>query len=1170
MFMNRFAFNWHSLKTKIVLATLAIFLTGIWSLAFYSERMLRKDIEALLSEQQFATASIVASHVNRELESRVATLQEAARLSSYAMQAGPEVMQAYLEQRWELQPLFNSGSFAIGLDGRATAAIPLSSGRAGIDYTDRAYFSTLLKEGKPTISDPIMGKMSKTAVIVVAVPIFDGQGKMIGALAGVIDMARPNFLDEIAGSRHGKTGGLLLVVPQQRMVATATDKSRVMERLPAPGVNPLLDRFVAGYEGSGVTINSHGVEMLASAKGIPVTGWYVTVTLPTAVAFAPIHDMQQRILLATLILTLLAALTIWWVLQHQLAPLLATARTLAGMSDPEQTLTPLPIVRRDEIGELVGGFNRLLLTLAQREALLKQIMDASSVAIFLVDIEGRLTQANRCMADMFGMPLEQLLGSEYVSLVHPSQRDSGRQKMLALLSSEIVSVDLDRKYLRADETEFWGHLSGSTLYGAEGEKLGLVGVIADINQRKLAEEKLQLAASVFTHAREGITITSADGTIIDVNEAFSRITGYSHDEAVGGNPRLLKSNHHPPEFYANLWRELTDKGHWAGEIWNRRKSGDLYVELLTISAVCDEQGTPQHYVALFTDITPLKEHERQLEYMAHYDMLTTLPNRVLLADRLRQAMAQADRRGQLVAVAYLDLDGFKAVNDTHGHKTGDQLLIALASLMKQALRESDTLARLGGDEFVAVLSDLDDISACMPMLLRLQAAAAHQVKVEGLELQVSASLGVTFYPQVESVDADLLLRQADQAMYQAKLAGRNRYHLFNAEQDRSIRGRNESLDNILHALNAGEFVLYYQPKVNMRTGEIVGAEALIRWQHPERGLLPPSVFLPVIENDPLGIKVGEWVIDSALRQMQLWRDAGLDLPVSVNIGANQLQQRDFVLSLRHALTMHPALRPGDLELEILETSALEDLARVSQIIEDCQELGVRFSLDDFGTGYSSLTYLKRLAVNQLKIDQSFVRDMLDDPDDLTILEGIISLATAFRREVIAEGVETIEHGTLLLQLGCELAQGYGIGRPMPADALLGWVKTWQPDPAWKDLAPVSPAAMPVLLAGTEHRAWVNALERYLQGEAELPPPLDIHKCHFGQWLDGEIKTHPAAQDLHQSVDSVHRQVHAVAEELCALYRQGNGDQALARRPELEVLRLTLVEQLRLMVQHAQH
>jgi EAL domain-containing protein (putative c-di-GMP-specific phosphodiesterase class I) len=315
-------------------------------------------------------------------------------------------------------------------------------------------------------------------------------------------------------------------------------------------------------------------------------------------------------------------------------------------------------------------------------------------------------------------------------------------------------------------------------------------------------------------------------------------------------------------------------------------------------------------------------------------------------------------------------------------------------------------------------------------------------------LQGSASIGVTFYPQNQDVDADQLLRQADQAMYQAKLAGKNRYHVFDAAKDSSARVHHESLDRLRLAYMRREFVLHYQPKVNMLSGQVIGAEALIRWQHPEKGLLAPASFLSIFEDNPLAVDVGEWVIDAVLTQMEVWHGAGLDLPVSFNIGARQLQHADFMERLLAILAGHKQISPACLELEVLETSALADMAQVSQVIENCAKIGVKFALDDFGTGYSSLTYLKRLRVAQIKIDQSFVRDMLDDPDDMAILEGVIGLAAAFKHEVIAEGVETIAHGTLLLQLGCELAQGYGIARPMRPEQLPAWVANWQPDAAW--------------------------------------------------------------------------------------------------------------------------
>ncbi|OQW86439.1 MAG: diguanylate cyclase [Rhodoferax ferrireducens] len=683
-----------------------------------------------------------------------------------------------------------------------------------------------------------------------------------------------------------------------------------------------------------------------------------------------------------------------------------------------------------------------------------------------------------------------------------------------------------------------------------------------MTERNVAQEKLQLAASVFAHAREAITITDAQANIIDINDAFTRITGYSREEVIGQNQRILQSGRQDKAFYAAMWNALTLQGHWSGEVWNRRKGGEVYPELMTISAVRDAQSQTLRYVGLFSDISAIKAYESQLERIAHFDSLTSLPNRVLLTDRLQQALVQAQRRQQKLALAYLDLDGFKAINDHHGHQTGDQVLITLARRMKEALREGDTMARIGGDEFVAVLIDLQDTQASLPLLNRLLAAAAEPVQVGELTLQVSASLGVTFYPQAQDLDADQLLRQADQAMYQAKQAGKNRYHLFDAAQDSSVRSHHESLARIRLALENHEFVLHYQPKVNMHNGQVTGAEALIRWQHPDKGLLAPALFLPVIEDETLAVDVGEWVIDTALTQMEVWHATGLDLPVSVNIGARQLQQANFVARLQATLTHHPQAQPGCIELEVLETSALADMAQVSQVMEDCAKMGVRFALDDFGTGYSSLTYLKRLPVTLLKIDQSFVRDMLDDADDLAILQGVIGLAAAFQREVIAEGVETVAHGTALLQLGCELGQGYGIARPMPADQMPGWVAAWRTPPAWASCQQISPDNQWVLNATVEHRAWVLAQEHYIKGECAAPPPLDPHLCRFGLWLEAERRAGRGDQPGINATNALHEQIHTLADELCQRFKDGRAAESVSRLGELHRLRDALLAQMK--------
>jgi diguanylate cyclase (GGDEF)-like protein/PAS domain S-box-containing protein len=625
-------------------------------------------------------------------------------------------------------------------------------------------------------------------------------------------------------------------------------------------------------------------------------------------------------------------------------------------------------------------------------------------------------------------------------------------KALKRLLEENIPYSLEYRMVRPiDNKKIWVWDRGVVLeHNEQGEPLWVVGIIQDITKRKEAQEELTLAASVFTHARESIVITDETGEIIDVNDTFITTTGYSREELLGQNPRILKSERQPSDFYINMWQALINEDSWSGEIWNRRKNGELYAEMKTISAVRNEQGITSHYVALGNDITPIKKHQEQLEHVAHFDVLTHLPNRSLLADRLSQAMLQCPRHEQSLAVVFLDLDGFKQVNDVYGHDVGDELLIGLSLRMKEALREGDTLARIGGDEFVAVLVDLTTVEDCEPVLERLLLATSKSIAINDIVLNISASIGVTLYPQ-DNVDADLLMRHADQAMYVAKELGKNQYHLFDTAHDDAVKVQRESLEAIRIALDNHQFVLHYQPKVNMRTGTIVGVEALIRWQHPERGLLNPIEFLPVVENNPMSIELGEWVIDTALTQIGQWLSLGLNFPlnISVNIAAVQLQQSDFTQRLTTLLAAHPEVDSRYLELEVLETSAIEDVSHVSAIMDDCIALGVNFALDDFGTGYSSLTYLRRLPASMIKIDQTFVRDMLMDNDDLAIVEGVIALAKSFKRDVIAEGVETIEHGTALLELGCELAQGYGIARPMPANDIPAWVKDWKPDNNWQ-------------------------------------------------------------------------------------------------------------------------
>jgi diguanylate cyclase (GGDEF)-like protein/PAS domain S-box-containing protein len=694
-----------------------------------------------------------------------------------------------------------------------------------------------------------------------------------------------------------------------------------------------------------------------------------------------------------------------------------------------------------------GRLRRIEHKLADAVAHLNAALEAAGAGILLLDRNGAIANMNRQFAEIWRIPDETLeAGNDdgvFQSIESCMDDMSAYRKRLAAIRPD--SEDETHDLLTLADGRFVERKSRPARLGQK--IIGRVFSFADVTEDKARESQLKLAASVFSNAHEGIIITDATGDIIDVNDAFRQITGYEREEVIGHNPRFLKSGRQGSDFYQAMWKELTTYGHWEGELWDRAKNGKLYAERLSISTVEGTSDAARHYVAILSDITELKEYQQRIERMAHYDGLTGVPNRVLLADRLNLAIAQAQRYLRSLMLVYFDIDGFKEVNDLYGHETGDQLLITVAHRLRDSLREGDTLARLGGDEFGAVITDVDGPIECERILERLLSVVSSPIIIRKNTFQLSASLGVTLFPQDNS-NADTLLRHAAQVMYQAKQTGKNRYALFDPEKERQTQTHHRSLERLAQAIDNNEFELYFQPKVNMRTGTFIGAEALIRWQHPERGLVPPGDFLPLIEESDLIVRLGEWVMDAALRQMALWHDQGLDIAISINIAAKHLQQADFLRNLEKNLAAHPTVRPDCFELEVLETAAIEGISQISSLIESCQALGVSFSLDDFGTGYSSLTYLRRLPANTLKIDQSFVRDMIWSAGDQAIVEGIIGLAAAFRRDVIAEGVETVEHGELLLRLGCNLAQGFGIARPMPADELLEWITTWQPPKTW--------------------------------------------------------------------------------------------------------------------------
>lgn len=548
----------------------------------------------------------------------------------------------------------------------------------------------------------------------------------------------------------------------------------------------------------------------------------------------------------------------------------------------------------------------------------------------------------------------------------------------------------------------------------------------------------------------------------------------------------------------------------------------------------DDDGKPERSIGTAQDISEIVKAQQAIERLASHDVLTGLPNRKLLADRLDQAIAHARRTSRLLAVCYLDLDGFKPINDTYGHATGDRLLIAFAGRVKEELREEDTLARLGGDEFVITLNGLSSIMQCEQILQRLMRIMGEPFFIEGLSLNVTASIGVTIYP-LDAADTDSLLRHADHAMYKAKEGGKGTFQLHDHTQNLKVRTARAALNRFEAALHNSELVLHYQPRIGLRNGHPAGCEALARWPLPNGGLASPDQFLPLIETRELAISLDRWVVKAAIDQHLAWRAREIIVPISINLSPEMIQDATFPAYLAELLSDCPSDVPQFIEFEILETGALGDTDKIGKTMYACIDQGVKFSLDDFGTGYSSLTYFHRLPIDLLKVDRTFVCEMLDDPRDQDIVEGVIRLADALGRPVVAEGVESIELGIMLLQLGCQYAQGFGIARPMAPDKVPSWLKQWQRNKDWHwlgDLQNGPTTRYDLNVAILSHRLWMEKLIRFCKTTKDsLAPEIDANQCQFARWYRGIGAARYRNRANFGAIDPVHQEIHRAAQNL---------------------------------------
>jgi len=588
---------------------------------------------------------------------------------------------------------------------------------------------------------------------------------------------------------------------------------------------------------------------------------------------------------------------------------------------------------------------------------------------------------------------------------------------------------------RKDGVLFWEAASISPLRDDDGRVTHFVAVKEDITQRKRAEDTLRLHATVFATTTEGIIVTDAQNRIKTVNPAFTHITGYSQEEVVGRDPKLLGSGRNTPDFYRTMWQSLHTTGHWSGEIWNRRKDGTIFPEWLSVVAIRDERGNVQEYIGVFSDITQRKHDEEQILRQANYDALTGLPNRALLFDRLSQAIALAHRDETKVALLFIDLDRFKSINDGLGHAVGDDMLRLVAERLRVCVRQSDTVARFGGDEFVIILENVKDVPAVAALAGKVVRVLSEPFHLAGRELFIGASIGVTLYPE-DSTDPNTLLRNADMAMYQAKEGGRSQFQFFTQEMNRRTEARIELERGLHRALEREQFTLQYQPIFSLQTGEMASVEVLLRWNHPELGPVRPDRFIPLAEDSGLIAPIGLWVLRTACAQVSQWRKRPefAALRLAVNLSSRQWQLGLPVSTIRDILS-ETGLAPEALVLEITEGMVLEGTEEVIAWLYEIRALGVELAVDDFGTGYSSLSYLKRFPVSELKIDYSFIRDLPDDEGSASLVRAILSMARSLGLAVVAEGVETPAQLAFLEQARCDYVQGYLLSPPIPAEQI---------------------------------------------------------------------------------------------------------------------------------------
>ncbi|HLP98056.1 MAG TPA: EAL domain-containing protein [Sideroxyarcus sp.] len=999
-----------TLRTKKI--TWLIILLALVSTVLYWWQLTR-SAEQLRSET-VAQAELRARQLNSAVAGQVAIL---IRYVDFAVQElaegyAPKNMREFDVQVRKIEQRFPQGSLLqIGVIDAKGYLVYSNLGMKGPVYLgDREHFKAHLGAALPQlfVSAPVLGRVSKQWSIQFSRPILRH-----GNFAGVMVVSlSPAYLHQSLRNLSLAADDVIAIFRQSgEYLARNVDNEKALGKNVGPN-RPFVEPDASPTGSFKTSANFDKVVRLFHWQRISEAPVIVVLGLSEATLLRPVETLlardREQAVIATTILWILAFGAVW--LLYRLGA--------------QQRLVVERAEQLDAAGKKLG----------ESEKRLRSIFETEPECIEVVGRTGELLEMNPAgLAMMEAGSLEEVRQKDLFAYVDAEHRDAVMAFHQRVMSGESGLLAFGITGLKG--TSRYLEMHATPMRDADGEVTSLLGITRDITESMQAEQQLRIAATAF-ESQDGIIVTGADGSILRVNQAFSRITGYEPAEVIGKNPRLLKSGRHDSRFYEAMWQSIRGTGGWEGEIWNRRRGGEVYPEHLTITAVRDKHGRIANYVATLRDITASKAAEEAIRNLAFFDALTRLPNRRLLQDRLQQALVASGRSGKGGAILFIDLDNFKTLNDTLGHDTGDMLLGQVALRLVTCVREGDTVARLGGDEFVVMLEDLsaDDLEAAEQsetVANKILHALNQPYQLGTHAYNSTPSIGATLFNRSLSIDD--LLKQADIAMYQAKKAGRNTLRFFDPQMQDSINARAVLETELRAAIEERQFVLYFQRQMDA-AGRPYGAEALIRWHNPGKGLVMPGSFIQLAEETGLILAIGQWVLETACAQLKMWQrdESTRHLVLSMNVSAKQFHQADFVAQVRAVVQRH-AIDPTRLKLELTESMLLEDIEDTISHMNALNEIGVCISLDDFGTGYSSLQYLKRLPLDELKIDQSFVRDIVEDSNDRTIVGTIIAMAQSLNLEVIAEGVETEEQRRLLETAGCRRYQGYLFGKPVPLE-----------------------------------------------------------------------------------------------------------------------------------------